>query len=138
MAAMRSWSGMAMALPAHPHPPSGSAYWWGRLVDQDLYVGLIRDIEAVKGRQSIHEAECAQRYKVIENNTTEMKADIAAAVAGVNTLVARGQAAAWAVNWKAWAVAGTIGALLLSALVWTSSQLYELEPHRIAAANAKK
>lgn len=106
-------------------------YWWGALVNDDLIPGLIRDIEGAKGRQSVHEAECALRYKRIEENTTAISGDLASLASDVKKLVDRGQAAAWSVNWKAWMIAATLGATLVGALAWTSGQLYGLEPLRV-------
>lgn len=114
-----------------------AGYWWGALVNEDLIPGLIRDIEATKGRQSVHEAECALRYQRIEENTGAMKNDLGAMKTSLESLATQGRRIAWSHNWKAWVVAAAIGSGLLGGLTWTTAQLYALEPLRVVAATKK-
>lgn len=102
---------------------------------------IIRDVEATKGRQSAHERECTIRYTSIEKRLETGSAVMSKIADDVAALRQQGNHAAWSANWKAWAVAVFIGGILLSALTWTASQLYALQPLRMqqaAAAHAAK
>lgn len=114
-----------------------NGYWWGALVSEEVYVGLIRDIEAVKGKQSTHEAECALRYRRIEENTASIKQSVESLATDLGALARQGNHAAWSANWKAWLIAATIGAALLGGLAWTLGQLYALEPLRVRQETPK-
>ncbi len=117
--------------------PNGH-FWWGRLVSEELYRGLIRDVEAAKGQLSAHERECAERYRRIEDHTSnikddvgDLKATIGSVQSSLQALEQRGEAAAWAANWRAWSALIAMLALLLSWGVWAGAQLYQLEPVRV-------
>lgn len=135
LAAARSWhNAMSVAAITQHLPPKRAAYWWEAMLDADLIPGLIRDVEAVKGRQSLHEAECTLRYGRIEEHTGAIKTDIAGLKTSVETLLTRGQAAAWSANWKAWALVAALGVAMLGAMGWMGGQLYALEPLRVQSA----
>lgn len=133
--AARSWR------PSAPHVLTRGSVWWGHLVDDERFVGLVREIEMAKGGLSTHEARCDERYKQIAANTSVMKDDIASIKTTVDRLGEQGRHAAWSANWKAWAIAasmvGVVGSIMLAYAVWTTAQLYQLEPLRVHAA-AKK
>lgn len=106
-------------------------------MDESLVVGLIRDVEETKGRQTVHERECALRYQQLDENTKVMKDTISAIAKDVSALRDQGNHAAWSANWKAWMVAGTVGTILVGALTWSLGQLYALQPYRASPAQVQ-
>lgn len=144
--AERPMSGNAGSLCASPPPMAvfsargalrRTSVWWGLLVDEPTFHGLIREIETNKARLSIHEAECAGRYQGIHTELGHVKTSVSNVETMVAKLAQQGQNAAWSANWKAWMVAVAIGAGLLGGLAWTAGQLYALEPLRVAQETKK-
>ncbi len=158
---MRGSLGAMSIMPSRPGPVvDRRAYWWGWLVqDDERFEKLVEKIEGArldilenKGRLTTHEQVCAERYRRIEdyqNRQTQDMAGINLAVgsiraelesmgknwqAALNALANRGETAAWTANWKMWAIGIAVFMTLLSYAVWTSSQLYEMQPLRHAAA----
>lgn len=126
-------------------PPAAKAYWWEELVDEPLIHGLIRDIEVAKAALAVHRAECEgrnqaleQRLKTVHLDISGVKSDVSAVKVMLETMAKQNQAAAWSVNWKAWALAAFIITGLLGGLAWTGGQLYALEPLRVQHDTEKK
>lgn len=147
--AVRLRPSLASNVIAMPQPSAAGArrrYWWGDAlqVDDKTLLGLVREIEVTKGRQETHERECTHRYerlddrlKLMAANLDKAGADIAAVAKSVGAMERQQRDAAWSINWKAWALAGTLVAALLASLAWTAGQLYALEPLRVQAEQGK-
>ena len=50
--------------------------WWAAFMSDDLYVQVIREIEAVKGRQAGHEDVCTERYKSLDQNIGSFRREV--------------------------------------------------------------
>lgn len=151
---------MAMRSPDQMHEPRSFATegsyrpwrasqprpWWGDLVPDDARLErLIRKVEAnrveierVRMGQSSHERVCAERYKRIEENTTNLKqgqerisGEVAKALENVNVIEKTVVAADGNMSKRLLGVAIAAITLLLGALAWQGGQLYALEPLRV-------
>lgn len=126
---------MLLPRPALAAAPGRQVYWWEGHVehlDAELVVGLIRDVEAIKGRQNVHEAECVLRNQAFTASLSDLKTTTATISKDLKTLTGQNQAVAWSMNWKAWGAAAAIVAGLGGVVMWEAGQLYALEPLRVA------
>ena len=106
-------------------------YWWEPLVkDDDVLINLVREIEVDKGKLDTHERVCAERYLAIEKRFTSFEKTLNEAVQALNSTGS---------NTNRRIIAALIAALgvLGTAVAWEAGQLYQLEPLRVAAHQAK-
>lgn len=106
-----------------------------RLRVEEVRAETLRAIDHETAARSQHEAVCAERQIRITQLLEDMGDKISDILKGQSAFQAKAHMSAWAVNWKAWVLAGAIIMLLISALAWTGGQLWATEPLRIAASH---
>lgn len=105
--------------------------WWGVGMDDEAYRRLLVDIEAAKGKQSAHEAVCAERYARINERFGSFEEKL-------DEVIARAEKSKDSTGkWTFWSLT-TLVVVLIGAIGWSYGQLFALEPMRAAAHIAKK
>lgn len=116
--------------------------WWGAIMDpndaKEVAIQVERNravSDAAHAKISAHERECERRYTNIEKaldkgeerfDELDDKLDqmFKDQNAKLDALVHRHTQAQWSMNWKAWAVAGSIIMILVGAVSWMAGELY--------------
>lgn len=154
------WSGMertsrpypTMLAMKEPAARGWRAEWWGKHVtdlDPELRREIFREIEVAKEKAqraltaiTIHEHECAIRYSHIQAShqshadSLKLVQDTVAAIAlkvGVQDVTTDNKLAVV----KTWLLTALV-VFLIGALSWAAGRIYDLEPARVAAAEAGK
>lgn len=119
--------------------------WWGRFVtDAEQFRTMAVEIERVKGAQTAHERECAQRYERINEHQVALTRDLSDIKTGqsrlesqLNKLTVDGATQKVSTDGlvekiKNWVLVAVLGAVLgLSG--WEAQQLYQIQTSRIDA-----
>lgn len=130
--------------------------WWGHMMNEGDAKEVAVQVERIRAsaegahtKISAHERECERRYQHIEKalekgddrfDDLDDKLDVMFKEQNhkLDALVARHSQDQWSMVWKAWAVAGSVIALLIAGLSWTGAELYHRISVPVAAAVVKR
>lgn len=93
-------------------------------MSDDLYVQVIREIEAVKGRQAGHEDVCTERYKALDQNIVTFRKEVGDLKVEVDKVVkAVASSDGRAAKWKDKILYTTV-AVLFAFACWAAGQIW--------------
>lgn len=141
------WSGMPLTFPSEAasfapdtrgQKLSRLDYWWGKFVDDQMFLDMVREIEALKGRQSGHEQECVQFRRNIETQHSAFNKKLDEQTVDIKAIRQMQQDSTQGAGKTMMGAMAFAISLLLAMVAWTGGQLYQLEPSRVAEASPAK
>lgn len=98
-----------------------------RLLIEEVRSDTMLAVEKERAARDKHESVCAIRYQHIIDSIKGMGDRLTDLVNVQTTQQHKIQATGWNLNWKAWALAGTIFTMLISGLGYETTQLIAMK-----------